>query len=81
MVNKEVRDINRILKRNRTILLALLPAGNQQLIVRKESLLLEGFNFRYMTHQGVGSDGQLYQICYDVGLIPQENSEYIILRS
>jgi hypothetical protein len=81
VVNKEVRDINRILKRNRTILLALLPAGKQQLIVRKESLLLEGFNFSYSTHQGLVPGGSSYQICYDIGLIPQENSEYLILRS
>ncbi len=81
MLNKEVRCINRILKRNRAILLALLPVGKQQRIVRKENLLLEGFNFGYSTHQGVGPDGSSYQICYDVGLILQENSEYLILRS
>jgi hypothetical protein len=77
--NKEIRIINRVLKRNRVILLALLQAGKQQLIVRKESLLLEGFNFRYMTHQGVASDGQPYQICYDVGLISLKNREYQIV--
>jgi hypothetical protein len=81
MLNKEVRCINRVLKRNRAILLALLPVGKQQRIVRKENLLLEGFNFGYSTHQGVGPDGSSYQICYDVGLILQENSEYLILRS
>jgi hypothetical protein len=42
-------------------------------------LLLEGFNFRYMTHQGVGSDGQPYQICYDVGLVSLKDREYQIL--
>ena len=77
--NKEIRIINRVLKRNRVILLALLQAGKQQLIVRQESLLLEGFNFRYMTHQGVGSDGQPYQICYDVGLVSLKDREYQIL--
>lgn len=77
--NKEIRIINRVLKRNRVILLALLPEGKQQRIVRMESLLLEGFNFRYMTHQGVASDGQPYQICYDVGLILLKNREYQIV--
>ncbi len=81
VVNKEVRCINRVLKRNRAILLALLPAGKRQLIVRKESLLLEGFNFKYSTHQGVGPCGTSYQICYDVGLILKENAEYHIVRT
>lgn len=81
VVNKEVRCINRVLKRNRAILLSLLPAGKQQRIVSKENLLLEGFNFSYSTHQGVGPYGSSYQICYDIGLMGLENSEYLILRS
>lgn len=76
-----MRIINRVLKRNRVILLAILSRGKKPTKVGKEYLLLEGFNFRYMTHQGVGSDGQLYQICYDVGLILQEDDKYLILRS
>lgn len=80
VVNKEVRIINRVLKRNRAILLALLPPEKKQLIVRKENLLLEGFNFSHSTHQGLDPSGNSYQICYDVGLILQENDEYLILR-
>ena len=78
--NKEIRIINRVLKRNRVILLALLQAGKKPTKVGKEYLLLEGFNFRYMTHQGVGSDGQPYQICYDVGLVSLKNWEYQIVQ-
>ncbi|MDA0314602.1 MAG: hypothetical protein O2829_03970 [Bacteroidetes bacterium] len=81
VVNREVRSVNRVLKRNRTILIALLLEGKKQVKVRKESLLLEGFNFSYSTHQGVVPGGNSYQICYDVGLILQENSEYLILRT
>ncbi len=77
--NKEIRIINRVLKRNRVILLALLQIGKKPTKVGKEYLLLEGFNFRYMTHQGVASDGQPYQICYDVGLISLKNREYQIV--
>jgi hypothetical protein len=80
LMNKEVRTINRVLKRNRTILHALLPTGKMQIHVRKESLLLAGFNFSYCTHQGVSPSGNSYQICYDIGLILQENAEYLILR-
>jgi hypothetical protein len=47
--------------------------------IEKERLLLEGFNFRYMTQQGVGSDGQSYQICYDVGLISELDRNYRIV--
>ena len=79
--NKEMRIINRVLKRNRVILLAVLSEGKKPTKVGKEYLLLEGFNFSYSTHQGVDSYGNSYQICYDVGLILQENAEYLILRS
>jgi len=79
--NKEIRIINRVLKRNRAILLAFLSEGKKPTKVDRECLLLEGFNFRYMTHQEVGSDGQSYQVCYDVGLISLKNIEYLILRA
>jgi hypothetical protein len=78
--NKEIRIINRVLKRNRIILLAILSGGKKPTKVGKEYLLLEGFNFRYMTHQGVGSDGHPYQICYDVGLVSLKNREYQIVH-
>lgn len=47
--------------------------------VDREFLLLEGFNFRYMTQQGVGPDGQSYLICYDVGLISEQERHYLIV--
>jgi hypothetical protein len=77
--NKEIRLINRILKRNRAILLGLLALEKKPTKVDRECLLLEGFNFRYMTQHGVGSNGQSYQICYDVGLIPEQNTNYLIV--
>ena len=77
--NKEIRIINRILKRNRAILLALFALEKKPTNIEKERLLLEGFNFRYMTKQGVGSDGQSYQICYDVGLISELDRNYRIV--
>lgn len=77
--NKEIRIINRVLKRNRAILLKLLELGNKPTKIDREFLLLEGFNFRYMTQQGISPDGQTYQICYDVGLISKQNMEYLIV--
>ena len=77
--NKEIRLINRILKRNRAILLGLLALEKKPTKVDRECLLLEGFNFRYMTQHGVGSNGQSYQICYDVGLISELDRNYRIV--
>lgn len=77
--NKEIRIINRILKRNRAILLALFALEKKPTNIEKERLLLEGFNFRYMTQQGVCKDGQSYQICYDVGLISEQDRNYRIV--
>ena len=74
-----MRIINRVLKRNRAILLRLLAWEKKPTKVDRECLLLEGYNFRYMTQHGVGSDGQSYQICYDVGLISEQNTNYLIV--
>ena len=77
--NKEIRIINRILKRNRAILLSIHSLDKKPMKVDREYLLMEGFNFQYMTQQGVSSDGQSYQIYYDVGLISEQNRNYLIV--
>lgn len=79
--NKEIRTINRVLKRNRTILLKLLEIGNKSTKVDREFLWEEGYNFRYMTQQGIDPNGQSFQICYDVGLISEHNRVYLIVRA
>uniref|UniRef100_UPI0040479C0C hypothetical protein n=2 Tax=Algoriphagus sp. TaxID=1872435 RepID=UPI0040479C0C len=78
--NKRMRNINAILKRNRSILIAKLPEGKKQVKVPKEKLLVMGFNLRYMTHQGILSNGQSVQFCYELGWVLLEENCCLIVR-
>ena len=78
--NKWMRNINAILKRNMSILIAKLPEGKKQVKVPKEKLLVMGFNLRYMTHQGILSNGQSVQFCYELGWVLLEENCCLIVR-
>lgn len=65
-------DINRTLRRNRSILKTLSPLGKTT--TRQEYLVLQGFDFRYFTHQYQTRQGNTYNFCYEYGylLLPEE---------
>jgi predicted nucleic acid-binding Zn ribbon protein len=67
-----IQDINRILRRNRSILKSIGAMG--EFTTRKEYLVLQGFNFSHLTHQLPAPDDGLYNFCYDYGylLLPEE---------
>ena len=62
-----IKDINRILRKNRRILKTLCPQGKAS--VRKDVLEVLGYDFRY--HSATyRSPKLLYYICYDYGFSP-----------
>ncbi|RDC62494.1 hypothetical protein [Adhaeribacter pallidiroseus] len=65
-------DINRILRKNRSILKVSSPLGKTT--TRQEYLLQQGFDFRHFTHQYQTQKGNTYNFCYDFGylLLPEE---------
>lgn len=67
-----IAAINSKLTKNRSILKHLNPEGKTT--IRKEYLLLQGFDFRYHTHQYQTLKGNTYTFCYDFGylLLPEE---------
>jgi len=67
-----MQDINRTLRKNRSILKTLSPLGKTT--TRKEYLVLQGFDFRYYTHQYHTRQGNIYNFCYEYGylLLPEE---------
>ncbi len=69
---KLITTINSILRKNRSILKSLNPEGKTTL--RKEYLVLQGFDFRYYTHQYQTRQGNTYNFCYEFGylLLPEE---------
>ena len=69
---KMILDINRILRKNRSILKVSSPLGKTT--TRQEHLLMQGFNFKHFTHQYKTQKGNTYHFCYDFGylLLPDE---------
>lgn len=67
-----IQDINRILRKNRSILKSIGPLGKTT--TRKEYLVLLGFNFNYFTHQLSTQKGNIYTFCYEYGylLLPED---------
>ncbi len=64
---KVIQQVNKVLRKNRTILKMLNPAGMS--IIRKEFLAERGFNFKYFTSLYKTKDGNEYWFCYDIGYL------------
>jgi hypothetical protein len=75
-----MKDINNILRRNRSILALLSPEGKTK--ISKLILSNKGFNFNYFTHQYLTKKGNLYHFCYDYGYFSiNEDYVYVVLDS
>jgi hypothetical protein len=64
---KQIIDINRILRKNRKILQQFNPEGRTT--IRKSHLMDMGFDFKYHTHTFSSSKGNLYKFCYEFGYL------------
>ncbi|HOY38680.1 MAG: hypothetical protein KBB11_00800 [Bacteroidales bacterium] len=73
-----MRNINRILKKNRRILESLNKKGKTR--VTRQRLMDEGFNFDYLTNVFTTKTGNTYFFCYDQGYIQNENDFYTIVK-
>ena len=65
--NIYMRQINRLLQKNRHILATILPETSSFAKTSQEELLERGFLFKYKTHQIINKKGNLYHFCYDYG--------------
>jgi hypothetical protein len=74
---KEVLRINSILRKNRTILKTLNPMGKAT--VRKEFMLLGGFDFRYFTHLYPSRKGDIYRFIYEYGYLHVADDKVLIV--
>ncbi len=76
------RKINYQLKLNRRILKAYNKAGKS--VIRKEILLTEGFDPRYITHYWKAKNGNLYFFCYEYGFMEikeNQKTKYVLVHS
>lgn len=71
-----VRNINKVLRKNRRILDALNPSGKTR--IKKTQLSNLGFNFTYHTHTYTNKNKQTYYFCYEQGYL-QLDDGYIAL--
>ena len=78
--NKQVRNINHRLRKNRRILESLLHSAKQITKVSKQTLLYKGFSFHYFTHIQTNKKGSRYCFCYEYGYLLGEEDGVVIVR-
>ncbi|MBC8321915.1 MAG: hypothetical protein H8E34_14495 [Bacteroidetes bacterium] len=74
---KQIIEINRILRRNRKILKQLNPEGKTT--IRKEYLEKLNFDFKFHTHTYTTSLGNTYKFCYEYGYLLLDVDKKILL--
>jgi predicted nucleic acid-binding Zn ribbon protein len=62
-----MRNVNRVLRKNRLILKELNPTGKSK--VKKNTLLHNGFDFTYHTNIYTTKTGKQYYFCYEQGYL------------
>lgn len=75
------RQIDEQLKTNRRLLKNYNKAGKS--IIRKDTLLAEGFNPRYFTHYWKAQNGNLYLFCYEYGFMEKKEKnamKYVLVK-
>jgi len=77
-VTNYVRNVNNILRKNRRILLELIPADGK-ISVHKDKLTNKGFNFNYLTHLYTTQKGSSYRFVYEYGYLPLDNDFYMLV--
>lgn len=76
--NVLVQKINRVLKKNYSILKTLNTSGKTK--VKRSKLLQEGFDFNYFTSIYETQKGGLYHLCYDQGYLALSNELYLLIK-
>ena len=74
----DVKRINSILRRNRTILKKLNPTGKTT--VRIEYLTIQGFDFSYFTHLYLTKNDNIYRFCYNYGYVLVGTEKVLIVN-
>ncbi len=72
-----MKNVNRILRKNRRILKELNPNGKAK--VKKQTLLAKGFVFKHFTHVFKNKEGKVYYFCYEYGYLPLDNDFFALV--
>jgi predicted nucleic acid-binding Zn ribbon protein len=79
--SQSVKNINKILLKNKQILASILPDTEETAKASKDKLLRMGFQFKYLTHLYQTKTGKTYFYCYDYGFLPLENDWYLVVKN
>lgn len=72
-----MRSVNRILRKNRSILAKLNPSGKTKTSLT--TLRRHEFNFNYYTNTYTTKNGKVYYFCYEQGFLPLENEMFALV--
>lgn len=78
MNNLLIQKVNRVLKKNHSILESLNKTGKTK--VNRSKLLQEGFDFNYFTSIYETQKGGRYYYCYDQGYIALSDELYLLIK-
>jgi hypothetical protein len=76
----EVKKIDIILHRNRSILLEIMGKRKTQMQVSRIVLEKKKFRFKYHTHFHINSKGKMYHHVYDFAWMEFSNDDILIVR-
>ena len=77
---KEMKQINRTLKRNRQIIKETINPANEPQKIRREEMLDKGFSFRYFTHEKKCRSGSIYRFCYEYGYLTLSGETLLLVK-
>lgn len=73
-------EIDKILHRNRSILLELIGKSRKQIKIKRILLEKKKFNFKYKTHFYINSQNKTYHYVYDFAWMEFSNDEILIIK-
>ena len=73
-----IRPINSILRKNHAVLSRICRGDKVR--IKKDDLLLRGFNPDYHTHLYQTQNGNTYFFCYDYGYMRLEDEVFLVVR-
>ncbi|GER58804.1 hypothetical protein [Patiriisocius marinus] len=73
-----VRNVNNRLRKNHRILEKLNTKDKTK--VKKETLLKNGFNFKFFTGQYITKTGSTYFYVYNQGYLPLDNDWFLLVK-
>jgi hypothetical protein len=74
----QIKEINKILRKNRNILKELSIASKT--IITKRLLLEKGFSFKYFTSIYKSESKNVYHLCYDHAYRDLGNDKYLLIK-